>query len=592
MNSEDALVLADALFLAQTGQHLNDLQRTLLRAACAPTKRLSYRQIAQDCGYSESYLKYDVGPDLWQSLSEILQEKVSKTTVRSALERQWQAAQTFDAPLETVASPATSISWGEAIDVSVFYGRETELRCLEDWVIQGATSALPCRLVAILGMGGVGKTALSVKLTQRLAPRFEQVVWRSLRNAPPLLSLLRELLRAIAPATLTDRLDSVATALPVLLSSLLRLFGEVPHQSCLVLTSREKPQEIAHLEGDRLPVRSFLLEGLEPSQGEALLRAKGDFYAAPDDFSPNGRWLASGGDDQMDNPWWAARLWDVATGTGRHQLAGHQSWVQSVAFSPDSRYLATGSCDHTIRLWDVQTGACLRVLRGHQGRLWCVAFSPCGRLLASSSDDQTVRLWEVATGTCQQILRGHQGWVQSVTFAPDGQWLASGSSDRSIRLWHRASGYCRAVLTGHQGWVRAVAFAPASPTALTNPPLLASGSSDQTIRLWNWQTHTCQAVLRGHTNWVRGLAFGPDGQFLVSGSQDETIGLWQVANASLSDRWRTERPYEQLDISGTTGLTPLQTTALTLAGAVQTPLMDREPAQIQATTVRGFSDKR
>lgn len=82
--------------------------------------------------------------------------------------------------LPSITFPDSRQDWGEAIDVSVFYGRAEELATLEQWLVDDR-----CRLVALLGMGGIGKTALSVKLAEQLQDKFEYVIWRSLRNAPP-----------------------------------------------------------------------------------------------------------------------------------------------------------------------------------------------------------------------------------------------------------------------------------------------------------------------------------------------------------------------------------------------------------------------
>jgi WD40 repeat protein/DNA-binding SARP family transcriptional activator len=194
------------------------------------------------------------------------------------------------------------IDWGEAPDVSVFFGREAEIATLSRWVVDDN-----CRLVAVLGMGGMGKTTLAAKLVEILieSPQcpFEQVVWRSLRHAPALNELLDELVVLVS-----NQQDSCGTLKRLLYwlrqtrclllfdnmetilhegeqagyfragyedyGDLLQMVAETRHQSCVVLTSREKPAVVGTLEGDGLPVRSQLLAGsLEAAL--ALSEAKG-----------------------------------------------------------------------------------------------------------------------------------------------------------------------------------------------------------------------------------------------------------------------------------------------------------------------------
>jgi WD40 repeat protein len=123
-------------------------------------------------------------------------------------------------------------------------------------------------------------------------------------------------------------------------------------------------------------------------------------------------------------------------------LEGHGHSVSSVAYSPDSQRLASGSADKTIKIWDAASGQCLQTLQGHSGSVWSVAFSPDGQRLASGSADKTIKIWDAASGRCLQTLQGHGGSVWSVAFSPDGQQLASGSADKTIKIWDAASWQC------------------------------------------------------------------------------------------------------------------------------------------------------
>jgi WD40 repeat protein len=110
----------------------------------------------------------------------------------------------------------------------------------------------------------------------------------------------------------------------------------------------------------------------------------------------------------------------------------------NVAFSPDSRTLATGGEENTVKIWEVQTGRELATLRGHGGDVYTVAFSPDGRWLASAGEDSTVKVWDGHNDyKLVRSFRGHMGLVASLTFAsgPDGLLLVSGSRDHTVMVW-------------------------------------------------------------------------------------------------------------------------------------------------------------
>ncbi|MGW2974505.1 nSTAND1 domain-containing NTPase [Streptomyces mirabilis] len=233
-------------------------------------------------------------------------------------------------------------------------------------------------------------------------------------------------------------------------------------------------------------------------------------------FSPDGRVLASGGDDGV------VRLWDVATGKQRSKVVGHRGGVRSVAFSPDGRVLASGGDDGVVRLWDVATGKQRSKLAGRSIFVASVAFSPDGRTLASGSEDGlgAVRLWDVATGRLRRAL-GPPSTAFSVAFSPDGRTLASGGLDDSttVRLWDVATG--RLHRLGHGGVVTSLAFSPDGRT-------LTSGGEDRTLRQWDVATGKQRSTLTGHTDTVQSVAFSADGRTLASGSSDRTVRLWDM----------------------------------------------------------------
>lgn len=315
-------------------------------------------------------------------------------------------------------------------------------------------------------------------------------------------------------------------------------------------------------------------------------------------FSNDGERVASGSDDSL------LRLWDVSSHRCLKTLQGHTGRIWSVAFSPDDRLLVSGSEDQTIRLWDVESGQCLKVLQGHTGRVYMVSFTPDGTRIVSGSVDQAIRIWDITTGQCLQVLVGHERRVYSALVSPDGRWIISGGEEGDIRIWDAVSGELLRKLEGHTARICCLVISP-------DGTLLASGGADQAIRLWDITSGQLLDTLYGHQSTIWSLVFSPDGTTLVSGGDDQTIRIWDVASRTLLrslprldfriralaygphsrvlvcggyggtiDMWdlsenrllgvfRSDRPYEGMNIKDVRGLSFAQKAILRSLGAIE-----------------------
>jgi WD40 repeat protein len=250
-------------------------------------------------------------------------------------------------------------------------------------------------------------------------------------------------------------------------------------------------------------------------------------------YSPDGRYLASGGgtlltqgeEQSVD----IIKIWDLER---RKELfpitVNSRHIVNSVAYSPDGRYLASGSADKTIKIWDTKTGTELSTLTGHSEAVNSVAYSPDGRYLASASSDETIKIWDVKNNKeLNTFIYNYSkriigvGYLIRIAYSPNGRYLASGYSNGTIQLWDVKTGNKVHTLTGHSGWVFSVAYSP-------DGRYLASGNGDKTIKIWEVATGKELRTLTGHSDSVASVVYSPDGRYLASGSFDNTIKIWRV----------------------------------------------------------------
>jgi WD40 repeat protein len=240
-------------------------------------------------------------------------------------------------------------------------------------------------------------------------------------------------------------------------------------------------------------------------------------------FSPDGRTIASGSYNGF------VQLSDVASGNQMRFFYASNSkygWIGSVAFSPDGKIIASGGSDKFFKLWDAASGKLMATFTGHSNAVSSLAFSPDGKTIASGSWDKSVKLWDVASGKLTATFTGHSEEVVAVAFSPDGRTIASGSRDKSAKLWDVASGKLTATFTGHSEDVVTVAFSPDGKT-------IASGSLDKSVKLWDVASGKPTATFTGHSDRVRSVTFSKDGKTIASGSNDRSVKLWDAASGKL-----------------------------------------------------------
>ncbi len=243
----------------------------------------------------------------------------------------------------------------------------------------------------------------------------------------------------------------------------------------------------------------------------------GKIYAMA--VSPNGQYVAAGGYTFEQEIY----LFDFRTGELKALLRGHTDVILGLNFSPDSKWLLSGGADSTAILWDVERATLLYRLTGHKDRIHGVSFSTTGTSAFTASDDNTIRKWNLYTGELLKILKGHSRRVMAVSVSPNGDTIASTSWDDTIRLWNSQSGESKKVIDIHDSpWN--IGFTPDGKFIITSRG-----------EVWNLSTGTLHFSLP-ESKESRVITIHPDGQLVASVDLENTILVWSLTEKKIQKR--------------------------------------------------------
>jgi WD40 repeat protein len=269
-------------------------------------------------------------------------------------------------------------------------------------------------------------------------------------------------------------------------------------------------------------------------------------------FSPCGRFLATGGEDN------AIKLWSIPDGIEIRTIAAHEGDVRALAFDPDGDVFASSSWDKSVKIWQTSDCATLASADKHAGPVNCLAFSADGKFLYSGSDDATVKIFTSPKGGLEntlspdigdikalavspkgllavggvelqfletpsgKLLKDNDAYIygiKSLAFSPDGKLLAAATGmEKRLEIWD-AENLVEAGSVKDSDWLNCVTFTH------DGKKLITGGIA---VKVWDPATGLCLKTYEGHTDEIYSVDVSPDDKYIASASNDKTVKIWAL----------------------------------------------------------------
>jgi WD40 repeat protein len=233
-------------------------------------------------------------------------------------------------------------------------------------------------------------------------------------------------------------------------------------------------------------------------------------------FSNNSKYLASAGSDKT------IKIWNTSTGTIVHDLFDNDNGETCMAFYHNDKYLMSGSWSKSMKLWDMENGNLLRVSSGHTRAIKAIASNPVQNLCATSGWEYDILTWNCMTGVIQDRFKGHTESIRSLEFSSNGKYLASAGYDGDLKVWNTKTGLPEFNMVAHKFPIECLAFSP-------DNKYIATASVDNSVKLWDYKNERLIKKITTHTESAYSVDFSPDGKYIASCGYDKKVAIWSIS---------------------------------------------------------------